>query len=387
MKKLCCICLSLLLAAVLVVPAFASYTSGLTLSESEEENLTMIADAIESQYGVTPYFLLDYTIEQGGLDAYVMEYVEQTDKEDVIAFAVSAESYLLYVSASAGIKTDVMQSDQKALYAACREADERGEYYNMAVQYYAALQNILAERMANREAFAGKRMLDEAGLLTNTQTQQLEALLTEISERQQLDVIVRTVDDFNGSNVDDYAEAWYDASGYRGDGCMLLISMADRDWCITSTGYAETAMNPYCRETIGDAILDDLSDGNYADAFRSFAEYTDQFITQARTGEPYSSSHPFKQPFDYAKQIVIGLIVGLVISLVAVSSIKSGYKPVKRQSNANNYLVQDSLMMHAQYDNFLYNHVTRTRKSSESSGGGGGGSHTSSSGRSTSGKF
>ena len=396
MKKFLSVLFAALLLIALALPAFAGYTQGVAMTAEEQANIDAIADAILSRYGVEAYFLYNTELEDGTLKAYTLDFAE-TVGEKAIIFTVSETSYYLYVSSAAVDKTSVSADDQDDLYDACREADERGEYYNMAVQYYAALNSLLAQRaqstlngnvpsLLSSESY---RLMDGAQLLSTSEREALLAKLDEISERQQFDVIVRTVDDFPGSDIADWAEAWYDASdfgfGTGKDGCMLTISMAERDWCITSTGFGETALDPYCRDYIGDAILSDLSDGDYADAFTGFANYVDEFVTQAKTGEPYSEHNHYKEPFNAGKRIVIAIIIGIVVSGIVTLSVKSSYKPVKLQSGAADYMVPGSLQMTGSYDRFMYNNVTRTKKASSSSSGGG--SSTSSSGRSSSGKF
>ena len=401
MKRILSVLLTVLLLAVFAVPALAvSYVQGVEMSQDEQENIETLTEAIRSSYGVEPYFLYNPDLDQETIRSFSEEYANTVDG-DAIIFTVSSTTYYLYVSPAAEEKTAVTTDDQDNLYAFCRNADERGEKYNAAVQYYAALNTLLARNALLSlnddpsapsdlpEQFpAGKnRLMDDASLLSSAEQAMLKAKLDEISERLQFDVVVRTVEDFPGSDIADWAEMWYDASdfgfGEAKDGCMLTISMAERDWCITSTGFGEIALDPYSREYIGDEIVSDLSDGDYADAFSEFAGYVDKFVTQAQTGEPYSESNPYKEPFNVGRRIVIALIIGLVVSGIVTLSIKSKYNPVKLQSGAADYMVSGSLQMTGSYDRFMYKNVVRTKKASSSSGG----SSTSSSGRSTSGKF
>ena len=421
MKRIMSLALAVLLAAALVCPALAvPYTEGITLSAEEQSNINAIAGAIKTQYGVDAYFLLKPDLDDGDMESYTEKFAESLDNEAAIVFTVTKDSYYLYPTYSATERLGIMTDYEDDLYESIRDADERGEAYNMAIQYYAALNTRIVElgnvpdTYVSTTAAAGtdstaastgaadatdatlpisgtsaSHVLDEAGLLSESERVSLAAKLDALSEKLQMDVLVRTVDDFDGAAVDDYAEQWYDASEYgqgeNKDGCMLLLSMADRDWCITSTGFAETALDSYGRAYIGDAILDKLSDGDYAEAFESFADYVDIFAAQAQTGEPYTSTNPYKEPIHYGKRIVFALAVGLIVALIASSVVKGKYKPVKLQSGASGYMVNGSLVLTASYENFLYHNVTRTPKSNSSSSSGG--SSTSSSGRSTSGKF
>ena len=90
-----------------------------------------------------------------------------------------------------------------------------------------------------------QRFVDEAGLLTGSEGSDLLDQLNEISERQQVDVVVVTVDSLEGASATEYADDFYDLNGYgfgdEGDGILLLISMEERDWAISTSGFGITA--------------------------------------------------------------------------------------------------------------------------------------------------
>ena len=81
------------------------------------------------------------------------------------------------------------------------------------------------------------------------------------------------------------------------------------------------------------------------------------------------------------KRAGVSLAIGLVIAILAVLVLWRKYKPVMLKAEANDYLVEGSLVLRQSYDHFLYTHVDRTRKSDDDNGGGSS-THTSSSGSS-----
>lgn len=129
-------------------------------------------------------------------------------------------------------------------------------------------------------------LVDEANLLTTTEAASLEKELEEISNRQGVDVVVVTMNSTNGQDVMDVADDYYDYGGYRDDGILLLISMEERDWWISTAGYGITAVTDARLEYMADSFLPYLSDGEYAQAFREYARLCDEFITTAKNGEP-----------------------------------------------------------------------------------------------------
>lgn len=225
---------------------------------------------------------------------------------------------------------------------------------------------------------APAHMVDEAGLLSGTELADLEAKLTRISDRQGVDIVVVTVDSTEGKTPMAYADDYYDYHGYRADGILLLISMEDSDWWVSTTGYGITAITDAGLEYISDRFVPCLSDGDFAEGFLVFAELCDEFITQAKTGEPYDIHNLPKAPFALLRSLIIALVIGLIAALCVTGSMKSKLKTVRQQARADDYMAKDSLQLTHSRDLFLYTHLDRRAKPKSSSGST---THTSSSGR------
>ena len=230
------------------------------------------------------------------------------------------------------------------------------------------------------------RLADMADLLSDSEETDLMEKLDEVSERQEVDIVVVTVDSLEGESIMEYADDFYDYNGYgfgdERDGILFLISMEERDWYITTTGYGITAVTDAGREYMAERFTDDLSEGNYAAAFMTFAGQCDDFITQARTGAPYDTDNLPKEPFGAAVSLAVSFAIALIISLIATGIMRSSLKTVHSQSEADHYIEKDSMKLTNSNDLFLYRHVDRREKPKDNSTGGSGGSstHTSSSG-------
>ncbi len=234
------------------------------------------------------------------------------------------------------------------------------------------------------------RLLDEDDLLTDDEETELMDKLDEISERQQVDIVVAVVHTLDGSTPMEYADDYYDYNGYGfgagKDGILFLISMEERDWYISTTGFGITAVTDAGREYMAEQFLGDLSDGEYAAAFTTFAELCDDFITQARTGEPYDVDHLPEEPFGILGNLVISFLIAFLISLIATGIMRGKLKSVRSQTSADSYLKEGSMRLTRKDDLFLYSHVDRREKPKENNSGstgapsGGSRTHTSSSG-------
>ena len=205
------------------------------------------------------------------------------------------------------------------------------------------------------------RIADWAELLTEEEEAELSDKLDEISERQQVDIVVVTVDSLEGESPSDYADDFYDYNDYgfgeERDGILFLLSMEERDWYISTSGYGITAVTDAGREYMSEKFLPCLSDGEYAQAFQIFAEQCDDYIT---------------------------LAVGFVTALIATGIMRLGLHSVHSQSSADDYVKRDSLRLTKDYELFLYRNVSRRERPKEntSSGSPGGSTtHVSSSGR------
>lgn len=237
------------------------------------------------------------------------------------------------------------------------------------------------------------RLLDEPDLLSEREEADLESKLDEISERQKVDIVVAAVNSLEGMTAMEYADDFYDYNGYgfgaENDGILFLISMGERDWYISTTGYGITAVTDAGREYMSEQFLEDLSGGEYAAAFTTFAELCDDFITQAKTGEPYDIDHMPQEPFDPFATLLVALGVAFVVSLIATGIMRGKLKSVHSQPVADSYVKEGSMKLTKEKDLFLYKTVDRREKPKPENSGNSGGSsssggsqtHTSSSGR------
>ena len=215
---------------------------------------------------------------------------------------------------------------------------------------------------------------DEAGLLTESETAALTQKLAEVSGQYEAQIIVHTVTSVPYGDVDQYLEYWYDSNqfGYGADrdGVLLLLCMETRDYRILSNGYAGYAIDPATIDAIGEAIVSDLSDGEYYHAFEAFAEECAYYLDGYINGFP----------FDFGKNAIICLIIGVVISMIVSSVLKGQLKSVRKQDAAGNYVRSGSMQVSVHNDFFLYRTVSRSKKESSSSRSSGGGSSRSTGG-------
>lgn len=235
------------------------------------------------------------------------------------------------------------------------------------------------------------RIVDNANILTTSESDELTEKINEIRVRQNMDIAIMTTETLNGKSLQEFADYVYENNYYgygeNADGVMLLIDMESRSWYITTSGYGTTVFTDLGIEYIGEHMAPFLSDGNYPDAFNMFAEKCDELITTARVEGPYGSNFESQDSTtsdDAADEplsiiwIPISIAIGVVVALIVVKGMKSDLKSVKKKREANSYVRNGSMVVNENYDTFLYSQVTKTEIQKQNDSGST--THTSSSG-------
>lgn len=172
------------------------------------------------------------------------------------------------------------------------------------------------------------RMNDSAGVLTEDEDNELEDALEELSLRQSFDVTIATVESLESVDYDSmeaYADDLYDSCqfGYGSDmDDVLLVSVGDRKWHISTCGYGITAFTDAGIQYLGEQMTPFMADGDYAGAFRTFVQWSDTYIDAARAGHPYDVNNLPREPLS-PMYLVLALGIGLVLAWVVVSVMKS----------------------------------------------------------------
>lgn len=242
------------------------------------------------------------------------------------------------------------------------------------------------------------RLVDRDNLLSDIEETDLIKRLNEVSEAHKCDIVIVTVDSIGNSTATDYADDFFDYNGYgfgdSHDGILLLISLEERDWAISTTGKAIQVFTDSGLSYIEAKFKPHLSNGNYAKSFNIFVDCCEDFLIEAENDRPYDIDNKPIQP-PSLQNAVISIFLGFILAFIIVNILKSSLKTVRKQPMATEYMRQGSMRITNQNDRYLYNNVNKIRRDTTSSSSGSrsrGGSrtHRSSSGRrhgGSSGKF
>ena len=213
-------------------------------------------------------------------------------------------------------------------------------------------------------AESGADIYDEADLLSSAEETQIAEKLSKIGEQFDAQIVIMTVPTSDGS-IDTFVEDVYDSMnmgyGENQNGVLLLVCMDSREYRILSNGYAGEAIGMDQIDAISEAIVSDLSDGDYADAFITFADNCAYYLDGYLNG----------YPFNAGKNLVVALIIGVVAGVIVAFVLKKQLKSVRQQKQANVYIKSGSMQITASRDLFLYREVSKTKKASTNSSGSG----------------
>lgn len=227
-------------------------------------------------------------------------------------------------------------------------------------------------------------VVDQGELLSDSEEATLNDMAKEISQRQECDVIILTVQDVGGQNIEDFATNYFDSNalgrGSQRSGILFVISASNREWCIDRHGEGIAAFSDAKSDELWKKSSNDFSGGNYMSGFKTFLQNADKTLSAYRKHGP-----------GILKTTVIALLIGFVIAFFMTTSLRAELKSVRSKYSASSYRRPDSLRLDTNRDIYLYTNTrSRVIETQQRDGGNGSTTHVTASGTThatTSGKF
>ncbi len=228
------------------------------------------------------------------------------------------------------------------------------------------------------------KVYDDADLLTDAEEISLQEKVKDFINTYEMDMILVSTRDNDFSTPREYA-IWFFTTyhfgiGDKEDGILFLI---DR-----SSGYNDVyilthgeAIRVYDDARI-DGMLDDVEvyKGNYGKMYEAFVESASSYAALGvapSNRDTYVNEEGNLSPI--RKMPWLGyLFFSLVLTIVIMIFLLSKHKMVKKETRAKEYIVQNSIHITRQTQNFRHTHTTSHYIGSSSSSGGhvGGSSHS-----------
>jgi len=239
-------------------------------------------------------------------------------------------------------------------------------------------------------------VIDEAGLLTDSEIGILEEKATALTDRYGIHAVILTVDSLGGNSAQNYADDYYDHIGYRADGVLFLLAIAEREWYISTCGTVIYALTDFSIQQVGEESVSFFAEGQWFEGFYFFLDSLPAYLDAYENGTPIDGFADFSGNYyhgdqdeivyyeeEFTPSFFLSLICGIIVSGVVILIMRLSMNTRRAQRTASVYLKDGSWNLTQHQDIFLYSNVTRTRKQDPPKSSGGGSSvHRSSGGRS-----
>ena len=326
----------ILITLLLLVPVFFAqadadgrvFTDEDVLSDEEIRTINARADELYAAHGIAPYFF--FYSNESDLIPFAGQFADaHVPEANAIVLGLNSEYYYFLkkgAAAEAAFPDDVCE---ETLWTAFQNVQNDPEGKILA--YLDAVDGVLNDVAANptdptvaptqapdEDPLAvpayialtdgGKpTLVDRERLLTDSQAETLSERLKEIGTAYRCDVIIATVSSLGSKTAEEYADDFFDYNGYgygatadasgttvNGDGILLLLSMEDRDFAISTSGYAITAFTDFGIQTyLEDRFLPYLRENDYNGGFTAFADGCEDLLKMAREDIPYDCYHVY----------------------------------------------------------------------------------------------
>lgn len=198
---------------------------------------------------------------------------------------------------------------------------------------------------------SAERVIDEVGVLSSEDKASLNAQIQTVTSKYGQDVVLLYAD-LNGKEPVERADDFYDQGGYglgpNKSGILLLIAPNSRDWWISTAGDSIKVFSDRAISNIGRAVVEPLSESDWAGGGRVFIEETQRYFQAARDGAavPGSTPGPFERFFQWAGALVAGIVGGGGVTAAVVDGgMKAKMRNLDRAPDVtSNFLSQSTQM-------------------------------------------
>mgnify|MGYP003407907503 FL=1 len=220
---------------------------------------------------------------------------------------------------------------------------------------------------------------DYAGILSDSEKENLENLAAKLSAERGIAFIILTTNDTDGKYIKDYMSDFVDHNtvGYEsasGSTAIIALDMVHRDIYLGGFGKAEDYLDNNRLDKIRKKVTPALSEGNYEHAFEQFIELAHY----------YSGYEPGFNPDNILFKFWFQLLVSLGIAAIVVG-IMVATRGGRVTVNNNTYIDSDNSGVTNSRDTYITTHISKVKKPSNNNKGGGFGGGVSGGGRSFSG--
>ncbi|MBR2577639.1 MAG: TPM domain-containing protein, partial [Erysipelotrichaceae bacterium] len=321
------------------------------LSSSDEYELEEDLDHIRDDYGIDIYFVLDSSVSDVEDYALSMVYAYYDGFNNTVVLCMNDMEYAIEVL---GPEEDLIYANREDLFDTFYDSVSAYDLETGIRDYYQAIVRLVNSQNYSSDVdkvSGSPNFVDLAGLLSDSEENDIAKRLKEVSRRYGIEVVGVVTDSLNGMTPQNYADDFYDLNGYPDDGFILLISIEESDWYVSTRGKAIKYITDYGIDYMIDEMLPDLRNGDFYGAYKKYANAADYLLSSAKGGDIIDiNTGPGSREEFGAVNIGIGAGIGAIVSFITTLIMKGKLKSVHKQRYARNYIVKDSFYLNGYAD-------------------------------------
>lgn len=229
---------------------------------------------------------------------------------------------------------------------------------------------------AQSEQYKAAQVMDNAGILSNSEEHELEDIVEELELSTGWDVMLLSIEDAEGKTSKQYAEEWFDSYTTSEDGVLCLIDMDNRKMAIHTFGEAYTYITDERRDEIFDDATYSASDGDYFSVYETMLEGINKAYQRGIPDNEEIYDGDSGEAIGYyteRKRItmieaLIAIVAALAAGGITISVVMRKYR-LKCGSYQYSYREHGTVELLRKKDNFVNQIVTHRRVQKRDSGG------------------
>ena len=139
--------------------------------------------------------------------------------------------------------------------------------------------------------FAYDYIIDGAGLLSDINAANFEAMAKKIASDHNFEPVVLTVKSLEGETPEDYSRAILKDAGLNNDnwdGCLFLLAIESNDFVFTPLGRGEKLLNNSAYTKMEDKVRSCLNKKDYWGAFNSYFSTWEKYLVQGTDNNSFN---------------------------------------------------------------------------------------------------
>lgn len=217
------------------------------------------------------------------------------------------------------------------------------------------------------------KVYDYGKLFSESESKDLSDTAVKIINKQQIDIVIVTIDNSEGKSSRDYADDFYDYNnfgiGEDRSGILMLINMQEREVWISTSGKGIPIYTDKVTDKILDSVYNKLSEGSYYASGKLFLEEADRYIyvyekekadyeEKMRMKAQKEPSGPLRENFSMISILAVSIFMGFGLGGL-ITFISSRNNNLSDKTQARNYISQEGFKITQKEDSFLNTDTVR----------------------------